>query len=611
MYKYYRSVYLMLLFIILLIIVLTSLAMADDMVVDVEYDRKQYQVFYVRQDGGTILQCNGLYDVPYHHSIDNGKCAVNHPFWLLPPSGKQDNNRRPILQGGDTMIIGPGHYMIGYGAPNTINETPVCKSSWAYDCSMPALPSGPDKAHPTRILGANWESKVTQRPQLYGVERVPQIINLNGSSNIEIRYLDLTDHNSCIHNSPDDAKRCNRSTFPRGEHADYGIRASDSRNVMLNDLIIHGLSVGGIKAGRLHDWTLKNVVIRGNGFVGWDGDIGAGKSSNSGIIKFIDSKIEFSGCGERYPSGEIYGCYSQSQGGYGDGLGTHKTGGTWIFENVEISHNTSDGLDLLYHDGNGKIIIKRSRFEGNAGNAVKVATDAQVENSVIISNCDYFWGNPQAEQGGVQEGYRNSRSFDSCRAGGTALMTAGWKPGRAVTVANSLITGTSTILIEAKGDGCDGSERFVSRNNIFVGMEGWFKKTHGEPRLSSVLFYLDGDDGNGRGTCGTGPARIQFGNQDSIVFNMRNYVCDRRKNVLCLDPKLTGLPPLMNAKPIYQYGEAWDIRPSKRSPVYGRRSTLPGHPLLDGVTVPEVDILGIPRSKDSVIWGPYQFPGSE
>jgi len=569
--------------------------------------------WYVRTDGGDSLQCNGQADVAYSGSGAGKECAFNHLFQLLKPNGTGGLSGVATFKGGDTVFIAPGSYMMGIGAPNTDK----CNKTWAYSCTLPPIPSGPDADNPTKIYGNNWNNHLTPRPELWGYGRATQTFNLTASSYVDIRYLDLTDHSSCIYNSPDVAKRCDDGKPYDKPHARTGLSARDSNNVVLKDINIHGLSLGGILAGRISNWRIEGVNIRGNGFVGWNGDIGHGEagsgkeSSNSGIIHFKNSSISFSGCGEKYPSGEIYGCYSQSQGGYGDGLGTHKTGGTWIFENSEISHNTSDGLDLLYHDGTGKVIIKGSRFEGNAGNAVKVATDAQIENSVIISNCDYFSGNPKAEQGGTQEGYKNSRGFDSCRAGGTALVTAGWKPGRAVTVANSLVTGTSTILVEAAGNGCDGSERFVSRNNIFVGMEGWFKKMHGEPRISSVLFYLDGSDGNGRGTCGTGPTRVQFDNQDSIVFNMRNYVCDRRKNVFCLDPKLTNLPPLMNAKPIYQYGEAWDIRPSRRSPVYGRRSTLPGHPLLEGVTVPDVDILRIPRSKDSVIWGPYQFSGSE
>ena len=116
----------------------------------------------------------------------------------------------------------------------------------------------------------------------------------------------------------------------------------------------------GIHAGRLKDWTIEDSQIVANSFVGWDGDVGAFNSSNSGTLIFNRTKIEYSGCGETYPGGQPQHCYSQSQGGYGDGLGTHQTGANWVFNNVDFSHNVSDGLDLLYHDGTGTVTIKRS-----------------------------------------------------------------------------------------------------------------------------------------------------------------------------------------------------------------------------------------------------------
>src|SRR3990167_4927719 len=107
-------------------------------------------------------------------------------------------------------------------------------------------------------------------------------------------------------------------------------------------------------------------------------------------MTFTKTNIQFNGCGETYPDKKPYNCYSQDQGGYGDGFGTHQTGGNWIFNNVDFSHNVSDGLDLLYHNGNGTITIKRSRFEGNAGNQVKTSPETLIEKSVIIGNCAYF-----------------------------------------------------------------------------------------------------------------------------------------------------------------------------------------------------------------------------
>lgn len=557
--------------------------------------------WYVRTDGGTNTQCNGKVNAAYPGSGTNQPCAVNHPFWVLPPG------RTPIIQGGDTLIIGQGSYRIGMDAPNTVGQTSVCYSAWTYDCAMPAIPSGPDAAHPTRILGEGWDTKATAPPELFGVGRVWQVISLDNSSNVELRYLDITDHSSCIHNSPDPAKRCNRSSAPFGDHGDLGIAASDSANVLIRDVNIHGMSIGGIKAGRLTDWTLEGVTIRGNGFVGWDGDIGHGAngsgsdSSNSGTMLFRNTKIEYSGCGETYPGKQIYGCFSQGQGGYGDGLGTYATGGNWIFENSEFSHNTSDGLDLLYHSGDGAIIFRNSRAEGNAGNAIKTATNTSVENSILISNCDYFQNNPITETA--------SPGFDNCRAGGTTWATAGWKPGRLNTITNSLVTGTSSILIEAGGATCDGTEKFVSRNNIFLGMEGWYNKTHSAPGVTSDLFYKNGIDGNGSGPCGpSNPATsIKLDNGDSIAYNLKKNQCPNSSNVLCIDPQLTSIPPLAGAAAIYTYGEKWDVMPKAESPAIRKTSLLPGALVVGQIKVPNYDMRNLLRPKTKITWGPLEY----
>jgi len=142
----------------------------------------------------------------------------------------------------------------------------------------------------------------------------------------------------------------------------------------------------------LSNWELRDSSIRGNGFVGWNGDIGS-DSSNSGYINFVRTTIEYNGCAEQFPvvaktgPGGIFNCWEQNQGGYGDGIGTELTGGNWYFEDVSISHNTSDGLDLLYGDPSveGSVVIKRGVFEGNAGNQVKTAFDTYIEDVKILT----------------------------------------------------------------------------------------------------------------------------------------------------------------------------------------------------------------------------------
>jgi len=654
--------------------------------------------WYVRTDGGNSTQCTGQSDAAYPGTGTAQSCAVNHPFWLLKPNGSGGVSGVALLQGGDTTIIGAGEYMMGIGAPNST----ACNAAWGYSCTLPAIPSGPDAAHPTRIYGKGWDTKAIPPPQLWGFGRSAQVLNLAASSNVEIKYIEITDHSDCIHNNPDPAKRCNRSSPYDKPFADIGIYAVNSSNVLLKDLNIHGIGKTGLWAGRLTNWTLDGVTIRASGFTGWDGDVGSGligsgtDSSNSGTITVKNSKIEYTGCGEKYPTTDLWGCYGQSQGGQGDGFGTTDTEGNWIIEDSEFSHNMQDGFDLLYHTGNnGTVTFNRVRAEGNTGNALKVSGQPTILNSVIIGNCDYFVNNP------ISETY--SGSVESCRAGGTPLMTSGWRPNSQGSLVNSLVTGTSTVLIEAKsgnsvgktvettgsaasisannkyatnkdlnkiwirqggaypmgmdmngktvvavpiaggahypitgtwtsvgngvweltgflsqtnnsatfdylyfGHTCDGTEKFIARNNIILGMESWYKKTHGEPGIRSDFFYLDGYDGNSSGPCGTGATKVVMDNKDSIIYNTKYSQCPNSNNILCVDPLLTAIPPLAGANNMYTYGDRWNVIPLSTSPAVSKTSALRGAQVLGSNVIPSKDIRGLFRPFNSITWGPYE-----
>ena len=71
----------------------------------------QAATYYVRTDGGTSSQCTGLADAAYPGTGVNQACAFNHPFWGVSVSGAPMK-----MVGGDTMIIGPGQYKMGYSA---------------------------------------------------------------------------------------------------------------------------------------------------------------------------------------------------------------------------------------------------------------------------------------------------------------------------------------------------------------------------------------------------------------------------------------------------------------------------------------------------------------
>jgi len=412
--------------------------------------------YYVRPDGGSAAACTGMVDAPYPGTGTARACAWDHPFRALEPSGEAGRQGMVRISGGDTLVIGPGSYAMGYGAPGADN----CDSDYPYDCTMPPVPSGPDDAHPTRIVGAGWDRGCPEPPELWGTERPWQVLSLDGSSNVEVACLEITDHAGCaeFHSG---GLACNRSNYPHGDWAPTGLFAQDSANVVLRDLNIHGLAAHGVLAARLADWTVEDVRVVGNGWVGWDGDIegNGGDDANTGSMVFRRWTVAWNGCVETYPGAEPTGCWAQSAGGYGDGVGTGTTGGDWVIEDSAFLHNTSDGLDLLYHTLGGTITLRRTIARGNAGNQIKTAGPAFLENVLAVGNCAYF------------EGQSFTHNVDPCRALGNTLallLTA----GDAITVVNSTVAGEGDCLVTAECLGesaCDGSESILLRNTVFEG----------------------------------------------------------------------------------------------------------------------------------------------
>ena len=473
----------------------------------------QGTTYYVRTDGGSPEQCTGLVDAPYSGGGTDQDCAWDHPFRALPPGGSLR------IASGDTLIIGAGDYMMGYGAPGADNPD-VCDPEGAYECHMPPVPSGPDPTNPTRILGAGWDTGCTSPPELWGTERPWYILNLTDSSNVEIACLEITDRSDCVEDHADPSLACERDTYPFGDWAAVGLYAEDSSNVHLRDLNIHGLASTGIHAGRLTDWTVEDVRIVGNGWVGWDGDLWDDDDSNSGTLLFRGWTVEWNGCGETYPGGEPTGCWAQTAGGYGDGVGTGGTGGDWIIEDSTFLHNTSDGLDLLYHQEGGSITLNRVRAEGNAGNQIKVTGQTAITNSVLVGNCAFFEGKPF------------TYDVDPCRALGNTLAVA-YTGGEHVSIVNSTFYGQGDGLVGGgarEGYNCTGTETLAGRNNVFVGDDDFFT-----PEDISFLFYQEG--------C----SDLKLDSDYNITHNAKNITCgtsdtyvNSGPNDLCQNPQLSG-----------------------------------------------------------------------
>lgn len=404
--------------------------------------------FHVRTDGGDEEQCNGRADAAYPGSGTGLDCAWKHPNYALPTSDS------PRIDGGDTLIIGPGEYMIGWGSTGLSTRSSRCDRSAPYDCYPAAPPSGKPGAR-TRILGAGHDTGCKAPPKLWGTERVDLVLNLQDADHVEIGCLEITDKSDCVEFHANDAVRCERDAPPFGQWGSIGIGAKRSKDVWLHDLNIHGLSGRGIMAGGLRDWTIERVRIAANGWAGWDGDVGEGESSNDGDIVFRNVEIAWNGCAERWQSGEPFACWAQEEGGYGDGLGTGKTDGHWLVEDSRIHHNTSDGLDLLYTDESktATVVVRRVYAAANAGNQVKTAGNALIENSVIIGQCAYFHRKFDMSDG------------DMCRAYGNAL-SVGVGSRQTATVRHNTITGEGDCLILSGGPA---NGRLDIYNNALIG----------------------------------------------------------------------------------------------------------------------------------------------
>ncbi|MCP4899611.1 MAG: hypothetical protein GY906_21810, partial [bacterium] len=476
----------------------------------------------------------------------------------LPPGGT------PRIKGGDTLIIDSGDYQMGFGGPGD----DACDAAGAFDCYMPPLPSGPSSELPTRLLGSGWDSGCEEPPELWGSERTSLVVNLAGSSNVEVACLEITDHSGCIEFHSGNLE-CERDTPPFGDWGGIGLYAEDSANVLLRDLDIHGLASGGIHAGRLQDWILERVRINGNGWVGWDGDI-SGDDHNLGTIGFDQVEIAWNGCGETWPAEEIAGCWDQTAGGYGDGLGTGSTGGTWVFEDCNVHHNTSDGIDLYYLEPGGSVEVRRTESRGNAGDQLKVAGDALIENSLLVSDCGYFDGWPLMS--------------DHCRGGGSAYLADLHQGSSAVLVNSTLASeGDCLLIAECTDEDCDGSEQVLVQNSVLVGAPDFW-----QPSEDSCLYWWDDSQ------LPSDPVNLDW----NLVSGVKNQkeVCPQGVNDLCVSD-----PGLVNR-------EIDDFNGHLLEDSAAVDSGLPAGTPVGSTTVPDHDLESIPRPLgDGTDRGAYEY----
>ncbi len=457
--------------------------------------------WYIRDGGSTPTNCTGQTNAVYPGSGTGVACAYSNPGYaqgyFCTNGGGSCSGATNQLSSSDTEYIdgdsdvNPGQqavYQIGYGSP----QMPSCTSGDNYDCTLGNLPAG-TSGNPTQVIGTG-----THRPMLLSVDFPYQTFNL-GNNYLTLQNVEITDNQACAYNTIGASYACAR-------YAD-GINMGGS-NIVMNNVYVHGMSRYGVVTGTMGNFTSTNLWVIGNGFGGMT--IGNGDSSSvTGTLTFNQPIIDWNGCVEAYPltggienTSNYSNCTGQQQGGYGDGLAFGPSGnqnaGNWtIIGPGSISFNTQDGLDTLHGNGNGTIQIDKMRFEGNAGNQVKInAQTGILTNSLVIGDCGWWYGATQSASGAMQP------NGDTCRAAGNTISyftTAG--AGTTDTFYNNTIVGTGNVVF-VQNNTCDTTDVLTIKNNIINGGYDWTNDTTWNGGGSNGLTayqYLAGTDGSGTG----------------------------------------------------------------------------------------------------------------
>lgn len=500
--------------------------------------------WYVRSDGGTLFtpgnpgQCDGTVDAAYPGHGKNQHCAVSDPRYLYSVGTGAAYSW--VIAGGDTVLFRGGPWRIGQNTSASCGPfSNACSSDGA---AIPPPPAG-TAAQPTSFLGENFASCST-KTQLYGGYTVNQVFDLRGASHVRIACLELTDHSQCTTLGIGKPVACNRDIID--DYAKNGILTNqNTHDITLTDLNIHGFRDNGIIGAVGGTITATRVRIGFNGQAGWNFDDGVQTKSVNGQMNWSYVTIEGNGCIEEYPVTHSFPaayCYDDSNGGYGDGVGTPDTQISFAVDHSTIRYNTQDGLDLLHTSGSS-ITVSDSSFYANMGQQLKLGPMAStsVANSLFLTNCKRM----SANISGAPTGW-NAGLSDFCRAqAGVAMVQRGdnagggtytWQNNDFVGYAGDAmfeISSCTDSFVSKPTSDCN-TANIVFQNNLLVGY----------PYVISSYHYGDlpptGIDGNNI-------AHFRAINHN-IYYNMRS--CPTETGSVCTDPHLAGEPTFTTGVPI-------------------------------------------------------------
>lgn len=504
--------------------------------------------WYVRTDGGTRAskafaagQCDGKADAPYPGKGANRHCAFNDVRWLWDDQHTYGSVKW-VIAGGDTVVIdNTKPWRIGFDIPGQPGAGTWCfgLSAGPYGCTNPEIPAGTATQH-TRILGRNYasckaenQSDRSKMSQLFGGYAVGTVLNLDGAAFVDVECLEITRHSQCsTHGEPRLPSSCNGNTAPfddfDGDGASTDVHTHD---LLLQDLWIHGHTDRGI-IGPIGGVVLANRVdISTNGMAGWDLDDGRGTPSVNAVLRLSYSIIEWNGCNQEYPASHpnpVSSCYGQSNGGYGDGIGTPAKMGMDVYIDHSIfRYNTQDGEDFGHVDtGSHKLSITNSQSYGNNGGQFKWGggfTNVVFANNEVVGNCVRM----SQPMPGTPASY-NAHLGDFCRARDT--ISFDMQQGATVFFDNNSIVTTSPTLLDVTcdSDACSQST-LLFRNNIVLGYDDPATYSSGGKRGGAGGFFFDKPLGH-------------FVRSNNVIFGLRSGGC--ASSDLCKDPKFVGEPHL-------------------------------------------------------------------
>jgi hypothetical protein len=500
--------------------------------------------WYVRPDGGTRYsanaptgQCDGKADVAYSGSGTNQHCAFNDYRFLYDDQSSQ--NVAWVIAGGDTVILRGGPWRVG------VNQGTVAKDVWCngsttlgnpYNCTNPTIPAGTATQH-TRILGENYGScSQSNMTQLYGGFGVVQALRLDGAQYVDVQCIELTRHSQCtFYGVPAYPANCSR-TYPLDDYATNGMTTTNTtHDVLLQDMWIHGFMSRGIIGPIGGTVSATRVDIAYNGGAGWDFDDGSATPSVNAVVNFSYLTVEWSGCNQAYPGTGAVSCYSQSTGGYGDGIGT--PAGTCLSANVDHSifrYNTQDGYDMLHNDtGNCYGNITDSASYGNNGAQFKWGPNDNpmvFTNNTVVANCMRL----SAPFPGQPSTY-NANLADFCRAGDA--MAFGFRDGGSTTMENNTFVSYAPTTFDAS---CSGTYPQLENQGTCNNSTFTFE--------NNITYGIDNPDTYNDGGQVGGPGGFYYGTPIGHVIRNNNlYFGLRATSFICP----TGLPAEICADPLF------------------------------------------------------------